>query len=838
MFAISMEAILGPQTATARPQTVRTVILSPKVSARAWQEIEKDRIQIRSSVTAAVSTCWDEKAQKPTCSALTIAVSKGLLNLVPAELVADLQTRGLQSLLDAGMPPALLAATVLSSPSYPSPREYREMLPELQCKDINTCHTVQQFEAFSRLTNSFGFAIDSYWASDVYSSFQSRAPSLLTDPIGVRLDEERLRRFETTYNDPAFAALRSDAMRRFQWITRLQSERSGKEIGITVGSGVLFAGLLWGSEALLPVLLPSLALDETVVTIGGVEVTRMTLLAPAIASLVAAPAQVWARAAWIEGLRGEALRSYIGRYTPATMLTYYVTSLAGGYLFSYLGRDAAGEIIAASSRSPGNIIKVDFTASGRFAAVAARGEAGTTPTNVLPGDFTPSVLRASEEVEGNTVRIYVPVEDLASQAASGTAESDFLGQLAGAGIGAIVIDLSGLPERTSPSVLTMHVPKMIPASHTTVEIPKPKPRTTGFAGSSEELARRYEEQPRRRLPVGASHAADPAVVRSAGSDPTPPTEKAAAAAARRRDRIEYDDLVDTGLLDPTQTGMDFEAWRRGGKQRPAVNVLEKVLSRASADVVAKYKTLESLQAELESRYAKASSICHDFARHPSNISAVTALLNERKEETVMRVRTENGVRILKLSEATSQAEPAVVLQDFLSELGVAPKVYAVLYGEELERAREVMVRDLPQEGRDFRNFKIGVLMEEIPDAWTFQGRQRLPEYAKAWKYQEIRKGIGHLSMVVANLGLIPDPQIMITRRGDVYLLDFDDCEYAGQWRQSRPDVWRTLMEYSKKPILMYLIELSRDTYAPEGNTVFRFLYPGRRIRIGLSKPET
>ncbi|MFH1017992.1 MAG: hypothetical protein V1798_07410, partial [Pseudomonadota bacterium] len=508
----------GPRKTGIVPDSFMEVTLQGASARMAETAFDMDKEGIRSKVRQAVARCWDPKLKEPTCSALEIAVQAGLADLIPLEVVSDL-TPALKYLRDAGMPPQVVAAAILASPSYHSPEGYRQRIAELRCR-TNSCHALAQFSNSSRLSNAFGFELDPFGDEQVYEGFRVRSRdggSASSGPVDFRLDEARLSRFEQVYKDPAFAALRADAMRRFRWITAEQTSRFGIEMGVVAGSTAVFIFAMWASEAVLPLLFESL--ETTVVaTVGGVEITQLDIAVAAVASLSTATANRWATGSWLMGLKGKPLLSYVARTTPLTALTYFVTVLGTQWLFAFLAPGVQGEIVAAAERGPGSGGRISElggegstwgvstgrgipATQGNLAAVASL--QGTAP-GLLPV-APPTVGEAAPKI------IVFPIQSLARQAVSGTEAGTFLNRLAGAGVGTLVVRLFD----DVPAMFPSHVVSTSkPFAHTTNEISRPKQLTRGYAGplpTAEELSRR-------RLGTPAGPRNDPSVVKNDGSD--------------------------------------------------------------------------------------------------------------------------------------------------------------------------------------------------------------------------------------------------------------------------------------------------------------------------------
>lgn len=157
---------------------------------------------------------------------------------------------------------------------------------------------------------------------------------------------------------------------------------------------------------------------------------------------------------------------------------------------------------------------------------------------------------------------------------------------------------------------------------------------------------------------------------------------------------------------------------------------------------------------------------------------IQSLISENEGPTgdnnagIFRVQTADGTKIMKVIPENYEPEEAryqFVIQNFLSERGIAPRIWAVLPHEEV--ARLPFMHD--------REHSYAVVMDDIRGAWNLSRDKTIPEEILSWPQEEIFKQIRNIEGALKRFGIVPqDPQLAISKDGHVFLIDISEYSWV------------------------------------------------------------
>ncbi len=156
---------------------------------------------------------------------------------------------------------------------------------------------------------------------------------------------------------------------------------------------------------------------------------------------------------------------------------------------------------------------------------------------------------------------------------------------------------------------------------------------------------------------------------------------------------------------------------------------------------------------------------------------------------VYRVRTQEGWMILK-TRYEERDKVSMVIQQELAKKGLAPRLVGIIPGTELrnsaDRFHKVDNEAVPH------LMAQGELMEEIPDAWNpTHSPNATPAWAVNWNLEKILKRVNYIEQCLNEMHIkLADPQIGISRTGEVFLLDIDGATYSRSGTKNQLD-WVT-----------------------------------------------
>lgn len=187
---------------------------------------------------------------------------------------------------------------------------------------------------------------------------------------------------------------------------------------------------------------------------------------------------------------------------------------------------------------------------------------------------------------------------------------------------------------------------------------------------------------------------------------------------------------------------------------------------------------------------------NEFRRLSKGADYVTGIFENLSQDGnnnngVYRLSTQDGAAVIKIlplyHDHSDSLIEQIILQNFLADLGYAPRVYAVLGKDQL---REIL---FPEECRrifaeypcprsvseEFYNaltgtqgYELGIVMEEIPEAWNILRSTRVPSSWRQWDLRIIEARLKEIERTLKLLNILPlDAQPAVSATGEVFLID-------------------------------------------------------------------
>ena len=236
----------------------------------------------------------------------------------------------------------------------------------------------------------------------------------------------------------------------------------------------------------------------------------------------------------------------------------------------------------------------------------------------------------------------------------------------------------------------------------------------------------------------------------------------------------------------------------------------------SASCLAREATAQADLQVLESRIQHRFDVLDRLKKEASFVRRIERSLRHHDRDgsmtlDVLLVDTLAGPMAMKVYKPEHLEEPlamSLVLNEYLGELGIAPKLYGYL-----PHAEVAGILGTRGELTD-ESFSFAVLLELIEDAWNIRDAfTYVPPQLRAWSLEAVVERIEYFEETLDTLRVkANDTQYFISGAGRIYLFDFDHFNWISRdnelWGYPAPftiqeeDFASLKAEYGTEPILV------------------------------------
>jgi hypothetical protein len=236
---------------------------------------------------------------------------------------------------------------------------------------------------------------------------------------------------------------------------------------------------------------------------------------------------------------------------------------------------------------------------------------------------------------------------------------------------------------------------------------------------------------------------------------------------------------------------------------------------ASSECYAQDLPADSAIKVLQERIERRFDVLDELRKDASFVESIGKSLKHGERDgamtyAILLVDTKDGKMAIKIYKPEHREEDlamSLVLNQYLGELGLAPKLYGYV---PREQTAKILSEKLGRDSTD-GSFSFAILMEVIDGAWQFKRDNYVPQELKTWDLTALVERIMFFQRTLDALRIkANDIQYLISRSGEIYLIDCDHFNWISPqnelWGYSAPftiqkeDFARLQARYGDSPI--------------------------------------